>query len=286
MTKQNIDVAIYSTTSIKKIPITFHRGVEDTKIKQSETPQAKDKQWSSPRGTPPMPATRTSTCSRCPCKSPRWQLHPASWRTPNWMERYLRLNHLQEGTSHHLKLQIGMSDNTQIAKFMRPTWGPPGSCRSQMGPMLAPWTCYQGSSLQCNGSCHSLSTCGKMALYPKTNTASCLVPLQEGPAPGTFLHFSRCGKKYWTTTVLLMSFIWTSYDALTQSSTSVYWRKLKFVICQIRFCSESTDSSRERDGSIYPIYNPKKTDRPNVIITYVHTKPKPMMQSVRQDGWD
>ena len=30
--------------------------------------------------------------------------------------------------------------STQITKFMGPTWGPPGSCRPQMGPMLAPWT--------------------------------------------------------------------------------------------------------------------------------------------------
>ena len=29
---------------------------------------------------------------------------------------------------------------SQIAYFMGPTWGPPGSCRSQMGPMLVPWT--------------------------------------------------------------------------------------------------------------------------------------------------
>ena len=29
---------------------------------------------------------------------------------------------------------------TQIAKFMGPTWDPPGSCQPQMGPMLAPWT--------------------------------------------------------------------------------------------------------------------------------------------------
>ena len=29
---------------------------------------------------------------------------------------------------------------TQIAKFIGPTWGPPGSNRPQMGPMLAPWT--------------------------------------------------------------------------------------------------------------------------------------------------
>ena len=33
---------------------------------------------------------------------------------------------------------------TQIAKFMGPTWGPPGSCWPQMGPMLAQWTLLSG----------------------------------------------------------------------------------------------------------------------------------------------
>ena len=33
---------------------------------------------------------------------------------------------------------------TQITKFMGPTWGPPRSCRSLMGPMLAPWTLPSG----------------------------------------------------------------------------------------------------------------------------------------------
>ena len=37
----------------------------------------------------------------------------------------------------------------QIAKFMGPTWGPPGSCRPQMCPMLAPWTLLSGL-LWCN----------------------------------------------------------------------------------------------------------------------------------------
>ena len=37
--------------------------------------------------------------------------------------------------------------STQIAKFMGPTWGPPGSCRPQMGPMLAPWTLLSGHKL-------------------------------------------------------------------------------------------------------------------------------------------
>ena len=29
---------------------------------------------------------------------------------------------------------------SQIARFMGPTWDPPGSCRPHMGPMLVPWT--------------------------------------------------------------------------------------------------------------------------------------------------
>ena len=36
---------------------------------------------------------------------------------------------------------------SQIAKFMGPTWGPPGSCRPQMGHMLAPWTLLSGISI-------------------------------------------------------------------------------------------------------------------------------------------
>ena len=33
----------------------------------------------------------------------------------------------------------------QIARFMGPTWGPPGSCQPQMGPVLAPWTLLSGT---------------------------------------------------------------------------------------------------------------------------------------------
>ena len=34
--------------------------------------------------------------------------------------------------------------SSQIAKFMGPTWGPPGTCRPQVGPILAPWTLLSG----------------------------------------------------------------------------------------------------------------------------------------------
>ena len=51
---------------------------------------------------------------------------------------------------------------TQIAKFMGPTWGPPGFCRPQMGPMLAPWTLLSGYSYRkhdcwCTGSSQAIS---------------------------------------------------------------------------------------------------------------------------------
>ena len=35
----------------------------------------------------------------------------------------------------------------QIAQFMGPTWGPPGSCRPQMDPMMAPWSMLMNSTL-------------------------------------------------------------------------------------------------------------------------------------------
>ena len=31
-----------------------------------------------------------------------------------------------------------------IARFMGPTWGPPGSCQPRVDPMLAPWTLLSG----------------------------------------------------------------------------------------------------------------------------------------------
>ena len=35
-------------------------------------------------------------------------------------------------------------ETTQIARFMGPTWGPSGADRTQVGPMLAPWTLLSG----------------------------------------------------------------------------------------------------------------------------------------------
>ena len=39
---------------------------------------------------------------------------------------------------------------TRIAKLLGPTWGPPGSCWSQMSPMLSQWTLLSGHTFDLN----------------------------------------------------------------------------------------------------------------------------------------
>ena len=61
-------------------------------------------------------------------------------RSPAWFGS-------DEEAGYHVAINTNLTFKekaTQIAKFMGPTWGPPGSCRPQMGPMLAPWTLLSG----------------------------------------------------------------------------------------------------------------------------------------------
>ena len=48
-------------------------------------------------------------------------------------------------------LLLAFSLCTRIARFVGPTWGPPGSCRPQMGPVLVPWTLLSGYRLHAHG---------------------------------------------------------------------------------------------------------------------------------------
>ena len=43
----------------------------------------------------------------------------------------------------HCKIHI-VHISSQIARFVRPTWGPSGADRTQVGPMLVPWTLLPG----------------------------------------------------------------------------------------------------------------------------------------------
>ena len=59
------------------------------------------------------------------------------WNSPSWK------THVLLSWSALLWLMIG--SRAQTAGFMGSTWGPPGVCRPQVGPMLAPWTLLSGN---------------------------------------------------------------------------------------------------------------------------------------------
>ena len=55
----------------------------------------------------------------------------------------------------YIKHKKGKNMIPLIARFMGPTWGPAGADRTQVGPMLAPWTLLSGT---CNRICALLTT--------------------------------------------------------------------------------------------------------------------------------
>ena len=64
---------------------------------------------------------------------------------------------IYEGITIELKCcrqNHSMENQSLIARFMGPTGGPPGSCRPQVGPMLAPWTLLSGIASGCDLHCH------------------------------------------------------------------------------------------------------------------------------------
>ena len=55
--------------------------------------------------------------------------------------------------------------NSQTAKFMGPKWGPPGSCRPQMGPCWPHEHCYQGLYAKLTSCYECLHNTGVRHLY-------------------------------------------------------------------------------------------------------------------------
>ena len=64
----------------------------------------------------------------------------SSWKKHQSLE--VQLMQMSNNFTH--KANTLHKQQTQITTFMGPTWGPPGSCRRQMGPMLATWTLLSG----------------------------------------------------------------------------------------------------------------------------------------------
>ena len=75
-----------------------------------------------------------------------------------------------------------------IARFMGPTWGPPGTARTQVGPMLTPWTLLSGKNITWHTQCitaHTRSLLAQEGNMCNTLLVDGLVPLGVWPAAGT-----------------------------------------------------------------------------------------------------
>ena len=63
--------------------------------------------------------------------------HWSFWNMPVSKKLSIEINHMQASWQLHWLVSL-------IARFMRPTRGPSGADRTQVGPMLAPWTLLSG----------------------------------------------------------------------------------------------------------------------------------------------
>ena len=69
-------------------------------------------------------------------------------------------------------------NESQIARFMRPTWGPSGADRTQVGSILAPWTLLSGISCKISASCFDyndflIPTAGMTAINARRISFNC-----------------------------------------------------------------------------------------------------------------
>ena len=76
-------------------------------------------------------------------KVPHWRPHCSATFNYNVPCKW-HIHTYKRNTMTFSREQQPVPLSTQIAKFVGPTWGPPGSCRPQMGPMSAQWTSLSG----------------------------------------------------------------------------------------------------------------------------------------------
>ena len=79
---------------------------------------------------------------------------------------------------------IKITMSSQIARFVGPTWGPPGSWRPQVGPTLSPWMLLSGIPMKTND-----SKCKYISIFFKTHIVHVKGWSTAGPV---ILNSDRC----------------------------------------------------------------------------------------------
>ena len=123
----------------------------------------------------------------------------------------------------------------RIAKFMGPTWGPPGSCRPQMDLMLAPWTLLSGILFHhCEmGHVTPWSLLGLLSWWTITATHLEQVPIQMSYRDFTWLRgyqesTPKNGHKVTCPIFLLRQY--TLFHALLTASFTLLWPPCQYLL--------------------------------------------------------
>ena len=109
---------------------------------------------------------------------------------------------LKEFGGYHLNLrgEMTVKVTSPIARFMWPTWGPSGADRTQVGPMLTPWTLLSGFIyVLCKNMNSFVSSVTKPCLvFLSIECSLCRSDSQEISIPSnTSYHHSRLWLPYW-----------------------------------------------------------------------------------------
>ena len=120
----------------------------------------------------------------------------------------------------------------QIARLMGPTWGPPGSCWSQMGPMLAPWTLLSGSSYVLTGD-SSGAVIQYVHVWFAMHTHLLVITLLRGVAMGKFVisgmnktldkYTQRHGDSHVDSSVIGLSTCCVTFASLHTYQSITFW---------------------------------------------------------------
>ena len=73
----------------------------------------------------------------------QWSFH-SYLHTSSQLSSVILSSGILSWTATSIRVSMGASISTQIARFMGPTWDPYGADRTQVGPILAPWTLLFG----------------------------------------------------------------------------------------------------------------------------------------------
>ena len=130
-------------------------------------------------------------------------------------KRAAHMNYRRNQCKNNVFLSIHVSSCQAVSlmpvypdtKFMEATWGPPGSCRPQMGPMLAPWTLLSGLC------------CGNVPLRrcKQAGRANPGSSARRSPATNTSQHWFR----WWRVAWRHQAITWTMMEKYTLGALSL-----------------------------------------------------------------